>query len=218
MDMDPFFQKNGDFQHSILYGALLGDAYLYPRKGIIQLEQCVEHGEYLFWLFENLKSYTTGKSPSLVKRLDKRNGKSTHSYRFYTRALFHHWRPYFYHENGVKKLPENFEECLDSTALAVWFLDDGGRSSGVQTGVFLTVDNYTQNEIEIIQHTLINGFHIHTRCHRSGKSKSGTIQKRLSITGDNYKRFVDTVSPLILQMIEKSIFQNSMARKKLKGV
>lgn len=41
--MDPFFQKNHDFQHSILYGALLGDAYLYPQKGIIQLEQCVEH-------------------------------------------------------------------------------------------------------------------------------------------------------------------------------
>lgn len=165
----------------------------------------------MFWLFENLKSYTTGKSPSLVKRLDKRNGKSTQSYRFYTRALFHHWRPHFYDENGVKKLPENFEKCLNSTALAVWFLDDGGRSSGVQTGVFLTVDNYTQNEIEIIQHTLIHRFHIHTRYHRSGKSKSDTIQKRLSITGENYKRFVDTVSPLILQI-------PSMARKKLKGV
>ncbi len=63
------------------------------------------------------------------------------------------WRPQFYHENGGKKLPENFEKCLDSTALAVWFLDDGGRSSGVKTGVFLTVNNYTQTEIERIQQT-----------------------------------------------------------------
>lgn len=63
-----------DFQHSVLYGALLGDAYLYPKKGIIQLEQSVSHQDYLFWLFENLKSITTGKSPSLVTRFDKRTG------------------------------------------------------------------------------------------------------------------------------------------------
>ncbi len=209
--MDPFFQKNHDFQHSILYGALLGDASFYPRKGILQLEQCAENGDYLFWLFENLKSLTTGKPPSLVKRLDKRNGKETHSSRFYTRALFHHWRPHFYHENGVKKLPENFEECLDSTALAVWFLDDGGRRSDVQTGVFLTVHNYTLNEIKSIQRTLFTRFDLETRYQRNGKSTSGTIQKRVAIPGDNYTRFVDSVSPVILQI-------PSMVGKKLKGV
>lgn len=71
------FQNNIEHQHSILYGALLGDASLYPKKGIIQLEQSVEHQEYLFWLFENLKSLTTGKPPALVTRKDKRNGKQT---------------------------------------------------------------------------------------------------------------------------------------------
>ena len=148
---------------------------------------------------------TTGKSPSLVTRSDKRTGKETQSYRFYTRALFHEWRPWFYHENGVKKLPDNF--CVHLTALAVWFLDDGGRSSGVKKGVFLTVDNYTPDDIEIIQQTL------HTvlrapRCHLSGKTQSGRSQKRLSITGDNYTRFYNTVSPLIFEL-------PSMASKKL---
>jgi hypothetical protein len=196
-EMTATFRKPQNFQQSILYGALLGDAYLYPKKGIIQLEQSVEHQEYLFWLFKNLKSLTTGKSPSLVTRLDKRNGKQTQSLRFYTRALFHDWRPLFYTENGVKKLPENFSECLDATALAVWFLDDGGRSSGVKAGVFFTVDNYTENEIEIIQQTLHKLFGIRSQFHKSGTSRSGLIQKRLSITGDNYKVFYEIVSPLM---------------------
>lgn len=130
------FQKISPYQRSILYGALLGDAYLYPKKGIIQLEQSVKHKDYLFWLFDNLKNLTNGKPPTLVTRLDKRNGKQTQSYRFYTRALFHEWRSQFYHEDCVKKLPENFADCFNSTALAVWFLDDGGKSSGVKTGVF----------------------------------------------------------------------------------
>lgn len=210
----PFFEEkrkektNLEFQHSLLYGALLGDAYLYPTKGIIQLEQSVEHQEYLFWLFENLKSLTTGKSPALVTRLDKRTGKQTQSYRFYTRALFHTWRPLFYDEHGVKKLPENFSECFDATALAVWFLDDGGRSSGVKTGVFLTVDSYTQNEIELIQQTLHTIFGISSVFHRSGKSKSGSSQKRLSITGNNYRVFHEIVFPFIREI-------PSMASQKL---
>ena len=40
------------FQLSLLYGALLGDASIYPRKGIIQIEQGLGHGHYLFWLFQ----------------------------------------------------------------------------------------------------------------------------------------------------------------------
>lgn len=70
------------FQHSLLYGSLLGDAYLYKNKGIIQLEQSFAHKEYLFWLFENLQSLTTGKTPMTL--IDKRTGVKTQSYRFYT--------------------------------------------------------------------------------------------------------------------------------------
>lgn len=200
-----------EYQRSILYVALLGDAYLYSKKGIIQLEQGSENQEYLFWLFEKLKSLTTGKAPSFVTRIDKRTGTQTQSYRFYTRALFHEWRHQFYNENGVKKLPENFENCLNATALAVWFLDDGGRSSGVKAGVFLTVDNYTQTEIESIQHTLKGVFGIHASLHLSGKSRSGSLQKRLSITGENYKVFYEMVSPLVSEI-------PSMASKKLKKI
>jgi LAGLIDADG DNA endonuclease family len=75
------------FQKSLLYGSLLGDASLYP-KGTIQFEQSHVHKEEIFWLFQELKSLTTGKQPSLVTRFDKRTQCESYSYRFYTRSFF----------------------------------------------------------------------------------------------------------------------------------
>jgi hypothetical protein len=51
------------------------------------------------------------------------------------------------------------------------------------------VDNFTRTEIQSIQHTLQGVFGINARLHMSGKSRSGSLQKRLSITGDNYRVF-----------------------------
>lgn len=204
-------QNTLNFQHSLLYGSLLGDAYLYPKKGIIQLEQSVENQEYLFWLFEKLKSCTSGKSPSLVTRIDKRSGQQTQSYRFYTKALFHEWRPHFYNESGKKILPQNLSQLLNPTALAIWFLDDGGRCSGVKKGVFLTIDNYTPEQIETLGMILKTIFGLTPRLHKSGKSQSGNVQKRFTFTGENYELFYDILKPVILEL-------PSMVKKKLPNV
>lgn len=197
------------FQKFLLYGSLLGDASLYPKE-TIQIEQSHVHKEYLFWLFQKLKSLTTGKQPSLVTRFDKRTLRESRSYQFYTRSLFRKWRFLFYHEKK-KKLPKDFENNLDALALAIWFLDDGGRSSGIRSGAFLTVDSYTPDEITRIQETFLVNFGIQTQSYTSGTSKKGLVQKRLAISGSNYVTFYTLVSPLIKEI-------PSMAKKKLPDV
>ena len=189
--------KGNTFQLSLLYGTLLGDAYLYPHNGIIQIEQSLGHKEYLFWLFGKLKTLTTGKPPSLVTRTDRRTGKETQSYRFYTRAFFHEWRPHFYSFDGVKKLPDNFENDIDPVSLLIWFMDDGGKSTGVKMGVFYTLDNYSQYDIELFKHLLWARFRIVSHIHRSGQSKSGRVQKRLSITGKDCVLFYNIINPVL---------------------
>lgn len=188
------------FQKSIVYGCLLGDGYLYKKKGILQIEQAIHHQDSLFWLFENLKTLTTGRSPSFREYLDKRTHKVYQSSRFSTRAFFHEWRFAFYNEYGKKKLPEDFAKSLNSTVLAVWFLDDGGRCSGVKNGVFLTLDRYTLNEIEEIQKALLTQFGIQSKLHFAGKSKKGVQQKRITITGLSFDRFYVIVYPLVSQI------------------
>ena len=211
MNQSFLFQNNileaTPYQKSILFGSLLGDAYLYT-KGNIQLEQSIHHKEYLFWLFFQLKSLTTGNPPRLVTRFDKRNGREYQSYRFYTRNFFREWKTLFYRENGMKFLPLDFHKWLDSTSLALWFLDDGSRSSSVNFGVFFTVDNYTLQDITRIQETFFNLFGFKTKLYFSGKTSKGLVQKRLVITGNDYKIFYKIVAPLVHQI-------PTMAAKKL---
>lgn len=68
-----------------------------------------------------------------------------------------------YDESKKKKLPKDFEKTLDTIALALWFLADGGRSSGVPSGVFFTVDSYSPDEITRIQETFFVNFGIQTQ-------------------------------------------------------
>lgn len=199
------------FQNSVIYGTLLGDSYLYT-KGNVQIEQGDVNKNYLDWLYQQLKSLTTGRGPKPVirKRVDKHTGlvTVTSSHRFYTRNYFRDWKPVFYNEKGVKILPLDFSKRLDAIALAIWFLDDGGRSSGVDAGVFLTVDNYTLDEITRIQETLQEKFHITTQHYHAGKSSTGNPQRRLAISGSDYVEFFKLVSPIVTQI-------PSMAKKKL---
>ena len=82
-------------------------------------------------------------------------------------------------------------------ALTVWFLDDGGKSTGVRGGVFYILDNYTQYEIELFQHTFWARFHVKGYIHKSGRSRSGRVQKRLSITGKDYSTFYNILQPVL---------------------
>ena len=67
----------------------------------------------------------------------------------------------------MKILPLDFHNWLDSTCLAIWFLDDGSKSSSVKFGVFLTVDNYSLQNINRIQEAFFNLFGFKTRLYSS---------------------------------------------------
>ena len=126
----------------------------------------------------------------------------------FTLVVFLVSRDLFFMMKKKKKLPKDFEKNLDAIALAIWFLDDGGRSSGVRSGVIFTVDSYTSDEITRIQETFFVNFRIQTQSYTSGTSKKGLVQKRLAISGSNYVTFYALVSPLIKKI-------PSMAEKKI---
>jgi len=74
---------------------------------------------------------------------------------------------------GVKILSKDFSHNFCATSLAIWFLDDGGRCSNIFQCVFLTVDNYTSDEIQQIQNKIRTQFNIETRLSQVGVSKKG---------------------------------------------
>lgn len=73
-------------QYSIAIGLLLGDGYLY-KDGRLQVEQSMNHQQYLKWLYSELLTLS-GKLSLNIKRLHPKTGIPSFSCRFYTRKLF----------------------------------------------------------------------------------------------------------------------------------
>lgn len=177
---------------SVIVGLLLGDAYLY-RNGTLQIEHCLNHAEYTFWKYERLKSIA-GKQPTMVERYDLRTQKTYRSMRFYTKAVLKDFRISFY--SGRKKIiPSKIGELLDPLALAVWFMDDGGRGARTPRGLVFSTSCFSVEEQILLQSVLAEKFGVKTSVHKVGKGF------QLYIRAESFDRFSELVSPfLITQM------------------
>lgn len=167
-------------QMNILIGSVLGDGYISPR-GQIQLEHSNKSKQYLFWKYAELKSLAYGR-PSLVGRIDKRNGAEYESYRFWLRQYFRPWRKYFYHKK-YKIFPKGLK--LTPLALAVWYMDDGCFSDKRCT---IAIENFPAKSRLAIQSALKKSFGLDTHIRSNGK---------LAMRARSHKAFFKIVKPYI---------------------
>ena len=105
------------------------------RSSIASITQSTSFGKY-----EKLKGIAV-KPPATVERFDRRTGKIYRSLRFFTRAVLGSYRDGFY-RGRRKVLPVNMEELLDPMALAVWFMDDGGRGARTPRGLVINTSGF----------------------------------------------------------------------------
>lgn len=195
------FSKNERLQ-SILYGAMLGDAYC-NNDGVIQFAQ--KDKEYIDWLYNELKTVCTDNPPRFREVLDPRTKKIYTHWYFNTRGFFSDYRRDFYvlDENKyvIKKIiPLDFYERLNPMVLAVWFLDDGTKHSNMRNGVNIILDAFTSEDAVYIQECFLKKFNMKTSIHHAGKSKSGRLQHRLYIGSKSYTQFYNMVYPLVSDM------------------
>ncbi len=109
-------------QVQILVGCLLGDAYL-TKLGKIQIEQSDKQEEYIKWKHQKLASISYSGLKQVI-RFDKKDARTTRSFRFWTRQFFRSWRDRFY-LNGKKVFPEELAKWITPLSIAVWYMDDG---------------------------------------------------------------------------------------------
>ena len=161
---------------SIAVGSLLGDGYTYPN-GTLQIEHAWGQRSYVHWKYSQLIP-VAGKPPKRVDRWDKRTERFYSSLRFYTRAVFKEERNAFY-AHGVKEVPGAIGDWLDPLALAVWFMDDGGRGGRTRLGMVFNVASFSPSSRELLQRTLLDLYGIQTTLQRAGEEPTSTFEPRV---------------------------------------
>jgi hypothetical protein len=154
-----------NFQKGLLIGSILGDGHLEKRSHLknasFREEHSMDQVEWLKWKYYNLKPFTTSNmwnrdrgKKSLMP--DGKGGKkyyniqkvcamstNTHPYLTYLHKLFY--------SNGKKVVPHTFiKEEFDEVVFSTWMGDDGYYNNK-RDYVVICTENFTLEEIEILE-------------------------------------------------------------------
>ena len=176
-------------EKSVIVGSLLGDGYV-GKHNSLQIEHSLSQAEYVHWKYRKLKSIA-GKPPRVITRFDVRTQKSYQSIRFYTRCVMNDFRRLFYN-NGIKIVPSNLSEYLDDLALAVWFMDDGGRGANTLHGIVFNTSAYSEDEQFHLKNILYEKFNLKLNVHRIGRGY------QLYVASKSYSSFYNRISSYLI--------------------
>ena len=190
--------KATQYKKSIVIGLLLGDGYLYPG-GRLQVEQSIKNEEYLNWLYIQLQDLASGPISS-VTRIHPKTKKCSYSRRFYTKSLFQDLESIFYMSTTgtgrikrKKIVPKNLKQFLDPIVLAIWFMDDGGKSQSTPEGAYINATSFSQQERVEIQEAFLRVLNLKINIQKAG----GNNQYNSYIPANSYDTFFQIVYPLM---------------------
>lgn len=137
---------------STLVGSLLGDGWGEARRGSARfhIHMSSKNMEYINSLhaFFSSRGYC-GVKPKISRQIAK-GGAVYHSAKMRTYS-FSSLLPLFqefYPEGGVKRVPKSVESLLTPQALAIWYMDDGGRAG---EGCKLSTEAFPLEDVSLLQ-------------------------------------------------------------------
>jgi hypothetical protein len=157
------------FQHSVLIGCLLSDAWLSfsnsnSKNARLGFTQSLAHFNY-FWLVFNILAPFISNFPYLRIRSRNNSNIFQSSMEFLTRSLpcFTNLHSLFY-INGIKIVPVDIFHYLNSIALAHWIMGDGNYRKG--GGLTLCTDSFTLKEVILLMNVLIIKYDLKCSLHQ----------------------------------------------------
>lgn len=168
---------------SILVGSMLGDGSL--RKTGASTASYVEHHsikqrEYLNWKALEWGPFFSSTSPS-----DKGDHLGFRLLTHGCRVLFPYWQVFYPTGKGEKTFSGLDQELVDDLALAVWFMDDGSRTSSYFR--FSVGPDPANHRVQL---RVLRRFGLEVSLYSDPEDLSIHVQGRGSLT-----KFVDLVSP-----------------------
>ena len=132
-----------------------------------------------------------GKAPRIIERYDSRTANTYRSARFYTKSVLKRFRSDFY-QGRKKVLPSCIGDLLDPMAVAVWFMDDGGRGAHTPRGLVINTSCFSWDEQRQLRSVLESKFDIAVSIHEIGSGFQLYIRSR------SFKRFSDLITPYLV--------------------
>nr|ALA63891.1 putative LAGLIDADG homing endonuclease [Symbiochloris irregularis] len=169
------------------------------KDGRLQVEQSLAHQEYVVWLHNQLLNLTSGPIGQ-AERTHPKTEKKSYSCRFYTKKIFADLESIFYTqfytqvgEKRKKVVPKNLEQLLNPIVLAIWFMDDGGKSQSTVKAAYINATSFSPEEQEQIKEAFLHVFQLNIKIHKAG----GNNQYNFYIPAPSYSLFYDIVSPIM---------------------
>lgn len=192
---------------SVLVGNLLGDGYAEKRRNSTRfhLHMSDRNAQYLFWLhrFFADRGYCSPTRPSAKKQIGKIN-KVYLSIKFRTFSFKSlNWlHDLFYpsaqqEEKTIKRVPTLVKQLLTERALAVWIMDDGGKSGD---GLKISTEGFSLQDNKVLQSALGERFLIEPTIQRHAGKHLLYFKKK------DYERVSRLVRPYTLPCMYYKLF------------
>jgi len=204
-------------QRSLVVGSLLGDASIsiHPwnnhrigrkinkQRNIpdashrIRFTHTALHGEYIEFKYKVLKNFVSDKKVKIIKQVPRIHGHYQAS--FSTRCLSA-FDPIALTciKNKKKTITEEFLKFVDEKSLAIWYMDDGGRTlgkSGVIYCIILHTQGFTLNENKLLKIFLKSKFDIDVKIVKN--KRFGHFLYHLYLNRKNALKFINLILPYL---------------------
>jgi hypothetical protein len=161
-------------QIEVITGNLLGDGSISwkPKKtynNFFSIRQCSAHAEYLEWLADIFKPYTSqvceikSRKPKSINgkinhEIENWNGEFCYSKQFYTCAhsIFSSLRLKWYKSPHEKKSPKNIPRDIKLTwrIAAIWHMDDGSIGQKHSRKIIIATNSFSEDDVNFLLYRL----------------------------------------------------------------
>ena len=184
---------------SVLVGSLLGDGYAEKRGNSTRfhIHMSSKNAEYVFWLHNYFakKGYCSPTVPSIKRQIGKGN-RTYFSIKFTTFSFQSlNWLyDLFYREKEAGKrakkcVPTLIKTLLTRRALAIWIMDDGGKS---EDGLRVSTEGFSLEDNIVLQKALSDLFLIEPTIQRH------TGKYLLYFKKSDYAKLSSLIKPYVL--------------------
>lgn len=188
--MQKFYQTKENFvlnekQKEFLIGCLMGDGSVVLRQHkssysvFFKVSHCKAQKEYLLWK-ESILTDMVGSFSTKLK--DKRGNSIMYSFSTLTHEEFKFFRNLFHDGIGKKIIKPELENYLTPFSVAVWYMDDGGKSN---TNSRFATHGFSNAECQMLADMLKNKFNIVASVCIENKKDKGKKYTYLHIDQEN---------------------------------